>query len=166
MSQPGDIAYGIREIANWVLEYAERQQVSISNMQLNKLVYFAYEHALKKYGRKLTNAKIEAWEHGPVFREIYRSFKESGNLPIASRAQKYNPAKDIVEIVVPNIAENDEKILEEALKNKIRLSASVLRELSHASDSPWAAVWYHEGTTNPGMQITDKLILDSQRNRV
>jgi uncharacterized phage-associated protein len=150
--------YGVREIANWILDYADRRGLSVTNMSLNKLAYFAYERALVQHGRKLTNAKIEAWEHGPVFREIYRSFKEFGDKPIRDRAQLYNPLSDSVETVIPHLSPEDEKIVEESIAPLVRLPASVLRELSHDSRSPWAAVWNHDDPTNPGMQITDTII--------
>lgn len=154
--------YGIRELANWVLDFAKLRNIGLSNMSLNKLVFFAYEHALIRHQRKLTNAKIEAWEHGPVFREIYRSFNDFGSKTITSRAKKYNAVTDDLETVVPHLMKPDEDIIREAIEPLVGLSASVLRELSHASDGPWAATWYHEDPANPGMQISDEVILESR----
>jgi len=130
-------------------------------MALNKLVYFAYEFALKRDGRKLTDAKIEAWDHGPVFREIYASFKKFGSDSIEDRATRYNTQTNTVEIVTPTIAAYDEELMIEALEPLIRLPAYILRELSHDASGPWAAVWHHETSSNPGMEITDDLILSS-----
>lgn len=150
--------YGIRELANWILDYGEEQGVSITNMALNKLLFFTYEHALLKYDRKLTGAKIEAWEHGPVFREVYRSFKDYGDAPIKSRAKRYNSATDLLETASANISGEDLLILEEAIKPLVKLPAYILRELSHADDGPWAATWNHQGKSNPGMEISDQII--------
>ena len=41
----------------------------LTNMKLNKLLYFAQGYYLKKYGRPLFDNAIEAWEHGPVVPE-------------------------------------------------------------------------------------------------
>jgi uncharacterized phage-associated protein len=150
--------YGIRELANWILDFADSRSLAVTNMSLNKLLYFAYEHALIAHGRKLTQAKIEAWEHGPVFREVYKSFNEFGNKPITSRASKFNPATGAVETASPHLLPRDAEIVMEAIANIIHLPASVLREISHADAGPWAATWYHEQTTNPGMQISDEVI--------
>ena len=154
----GDRRYGIRELANWILDYADRRGLAITNMALNKLIYFAYEHALLSAGRKLTNAKIEAWEHGPVFREIYREFSRFGSQPITSRAKKFDPATNSVDIAVPSLTPSDAALVEEAVAPLVRLPASTLRDLSHSDGGPWARTWFHEDTTNPGMQITDDLI--------
>jgi uncharacterized phage-associated protein len=150
--------YGIREIANWILDYADSRGLEVTNMSLNKLAYFAYERALVNHGRKLTNAKIEAWDHGPVFREIYRCFKEFGNKPITSRATLYKPELDRIEVVEPKISSDDAEIILSAVKDLVRLPASVLREISHGTGGPWDVVWNHEGRTNPGMQISDEII--------
>lgn len=153
--------YSVKALANWVLDYAEGQGERLSNMALNKLVYFAYEHALVTTGRKLTSAKIEAWDHGPVFREIYSSFKTFGGDPINSRATRYNTRTNSVEIVNPDIAPDDESLLIEAVEPMIRLPAFILRELSHDASGAWAQVWNHGSSSNPGMEITDEVILNS-----
>lgn len=157
--------YGIREIANWILDFADTRNVSLTNMALNKLIFFAYEHALISHGRKLTKAKIEAWDHGPVFREVYRSFKEFGKSPITNRAAMYDAKSDQISVVIPTIANEDAVIIEEAIEPLVSLPASVLRELSHDAHGSWSAVWHHKARSNPGMQITDSIILSSQPSR-
>jgi uncharacterized phage-associated protein len=157
--------YGIREIANWILDLGERRGTAISNMALNKLLYFGYEHLLVKYHKKITNAKIEAWEHGPVFREIYRTFKEFGDRPITKRAEKYNPTTDKLELAVAEFDEIDREHLMEAIEPLIGLPPYILRELSHAADGPWDKTWNHVDKTNPGMEISDELIYRTFESR-
>jgi uncharacterized phage-associated protein len=157
--------YGIRELANWILDYGDKQGAGITNMALNKLLFFAYEHALINYSRKLTNAKIEAWDHGPVFREVYRSFKSFGDSPIISRAEKYNSATDRLEVAVAAISDADAIIIEEAVRSLVKLPAYILREISHADGGPWAATWHHKAKTNPGMEISDKIIYRTYESR-
>lgn len=153
--------YSVRALANWILDYAEKRQVQVSNMALNKLVYFAYEHALRNDNRKLTSAKIEAWEHGPVYREVYSSFKKFGAAPISERATRYNARTNLVEKVEAELAPEDEKLITEAIDALIHLPAHILRELSHDSGGAWAQVWDNNGTVIPGMEITDEIILNS-----
>lgn len=55
--------------------------------QVQKLLYYAYSIYLVKYNdeynpnnmNKLFNDKIEAWEHGPVIRDVYDRLKFYGN---------------------------------------------------------------------------------------
>ena len=154
--------YSVKEIANWILDYSESQGEQLTNMALNKLVFFAYEYSLVKTGRKLTSAKIEAWDHGPVFREVYSAFKKYGADPITDRATRYNTETNSVQIVIPSIALSDETVIIEAIKPLIRLPAFILRELSHDVAGAWAKVWNHGSSSNPGMEITDAIILESE----
>lgn len=156
--------YSIKEIANWILDFAEREGVGLTNMALNKLAFFAYEYALVHHDRKLTKAKIEAWDHGPVFREIYSAFKTCGANPIRDRATKYDPNTDRVDKVRPTLASDDEQIMIKALEPLIRLPAYILREISHDSHGAWSKVWHHKMPSNPGMEISDDLILASAKD--
>ena len=153
--------YNVKEIANFILDYADSRSIKLSNMSLNKLAYFAYEYMLFSKGISLTGAKIEAWDHGPVFREIYSSFKNFGSEPITTRASSYNSRTNSVNIVIPSIESDDERAIIESIESLIDLPAYVLREISHHSDGPWAKVWHHTTSSNPGMQITDEIILQS-----
>jgi uncharacterized phage-associated protein len=55
----GPNAYSVKELANWILDFAESRGAKLTNMALNKLIFFAYEYSLVTTGRKLTSAKIE-----------------------------------------------------------------------------------------------------------
>lgn len=54
----------------------------ISHLKLQKLLFLAQEHYLYKNGEVLFQEKIEAWEHGPVVREIWNEYNSFRNSPI------------------------------------------------------------------------------------
>jgi uncharacterized phage-associated protein len=151
--------HSIRGVANWILDEADRRRFPVSNMALNKLAYFLYEAYLLSFGTILTRAKIEAWEHGPVFREIYQSFKEYGDKPITGRATFFCPNSEKLERAVAAIPYEDEQFFRETLQSLLPLSASRLRALSHVEGGPWWCVWWYDGEVNPGMEITPEVIL-------
>ena len=62
--------------ANYLLYIMGEAFDDLTNMKLNKLLYFSQGHYLKKYGRPLFNNVIEAWGHGPVVPEVYSTYKE------------------------------------------------------------------------------------------
>jgi len=81
----------VRAIANLVLERADALHIDVSNMALNKIVYFVHcDHLVERHA-PLVSAKIEAWKHGPVFREIYHEFKSWDDSPIKGRATRVDP---------------------------------------------------------------------------
>ena len=151
----------VRSVANFVLGIARDTDVKVSNLAINKIVYFIYVEHLFAYQEPLTDAKIEAWEHGPVFRELYSAFKRFGDLPIADFATKIDPVTG--ESVVCEFESDKVNIafLEAVARQLLQHSASKLRNLSHLPGSPWDKVWNHDQTINAGMEITDEIIFSS-----
>ena len=50
--------------------------IDITNLVLNKLVYFAQVESLRATGKPLFEDKIEAWSYGPVERNVYFTFQK------------------------------------------------------------------------------------------
>jgi uncharacterized phage-associated protein len=155
----------VRAIANEVLDFAESVGVGVSNMALNKIVYFVHCDYLIENEKPLVRAKIEAWPHGPVFREIYHEFKRWDDSPIASRAHKIDPYSGESIIAEAQLCESDKKYVASLIDRYVRFTASQLRALSHTSNGPWDLVWGHDGQANPGMKITDDMIRQSYKGR-
>lgn len=158
------MALDVRSVANFVLDFAARRGREVSNMQVNKVVYFLHADYLAAFSRPLVSAKIEAWEHGPVFRELYHMFKEFDDRPITSRATKIDPESGMRVIVVEEIDAITQRFLEDASERYTVMSAATLRALSHVPDGPWDLVWNHETDTRATMRITDESILDWYRS--
>jgi uncharacterized phage-associated protein len=58
----------------------------ISNLKLQKLLYYAQGFNLALYDEPLFPESIEAWTHGPVVPEVYHEYKDFGSnaIPIPS----------------------------------------------------------------------------------
>jgi uncharacterized phage-associated protein len=75
----------VRKVAEYLLAKADDSAGDgISNLKLQKLVYYAQGFHLALHGAPLFAAPIEAWEHGPVVPELYHAYKHhgSGNIPV------------------------------------------------------------------------------------
>jgi len=154
------MAYDVRALANFVLDLAAKDGRSLTNMQINKVVYFLHVDFLVEFARPLVSAKIEAWEHGPVFRELYAQFKRHGDTGIASQAVAVNPETGQAAKVVYSLQIDEESFLTPLARRYSSMSAAVLRAQSHVVGGPWDRVWNHDTTTNATMRITDDAILD------
>ena len=55
---------------------------SISNLKLQKLLYYAQGAHLALRDEPLFGEPIEAWTHGPVVPSVYRQYKQHGGEPI------------------------------------------------------------------------------------
>lgn len=152
--------YSVRGLANWILDHADGLGVQHSNMGINKLTFFAVEAFLIKNNALLTNAKIEAWEHGPVFRELYQSFKSFGNGAVLGRAKVFSVQSEEFEEARIFLLKDEEAFLREALAPYMFCSAAELRALSHQRDGAWYKVWWYEGHANPGMEISPSLLIE------
>ncbi|MHB1430638.1 MAG: Panacea domain-containing protein [Streptosporangiaceae bacterium] len=68
--------YSALTIAKWFIAWAEAESDELSNMKLQKLLYYAQGHHLAFTGMPLFTEVIQAWSHGPVIPEIYHAFKK------------------------------------------------------------------------------------------
>jgi uncharacterized phage-associated protein len=99
---------------------------SISNLKLQKLLYYAQGLHLAMHGKPLFPEQIEAWTHGPVVPACYHAFKQHGAEPI-STPQGFDPAS-----IPPEVAE----FLDEVYEVYGQFSAWRLRDMTH-EEAPW-----------------------------
>jgi len=74
----------VRKVAEYFLAKADDSiGDGISNLKLQKLVYYAQGFHLALHDGPLFGERIEAWEHGPVVPDLYHPFKDFGaaNIP-------------------------------------------------------------------------------------
>lgn len=80
-----------RSVANCLLDHAERARVPVTNLALQKLLYFAHAIYLVETGEPLVDGYFEAWQYGPVHPAVYQCFKSAGAEAIRCRANALNP---------------------------------------------------------------------------
>ena len=144
--------YSALNIANYFLykaqEAAEEDQELISNLKLQKLVYYAQGLYMAVYGKPLFSDKIEAWTYGPVVPELYHHYKEHNSNGI--RADKnFNPSI---------INRDTKKFLDEIYEGFGQFSAIRLMNLAH-SDQCWIDAGIRNEITCAAMGICLKKYL-------
>lgn len=155
----------IRAIANEILERLWGRGVHPTNMSLNKLTWFVFEDALVKLKLLISPARIEAWEHGPVFREIYSPSKKYGDKPVAELLHEFSRDEKKMTTSRAQLGSSISNLIDNVLEEFGSLSASQLRELSHEIDGPWERVWNSGRKTSAGMVIGPHLIVASAELR-
>lgn len=72
------------DVALYFLFIARRDDAGdiISNLKIQKMLYYAQGHFLAFFDKPLFSEKIEAWKHGPVVKVIYDKFCKYGKLAI------------------------------------------------------------------------------------
>lgn len=152
------MGYDVRGVANFVLDLAESEGVALSNLAINKVVFFLHAHFLVRFDKPLVSAKVEAWKHGPVFRELYREFKSYEDKPIAGRAHRINPEHGKRELCGYQFSKEEKAFLLEIACEYMRLPPRALVAISHESGGPWDQVWNHVASTNASMCISNEII--------
>ncbi|MFC4854882.1 Panacea domain-containing protein [Actinophytocola glycyrrhizae] len=72
--------YNAMTIAKWFIAWAEEEEgADLSNLKLQKLLYYAQGHHLAATGTPLFGEEIQAWSHGPVVPAVYHEFKHYGS---------------------------------------------------------------------------------------
>lgn len=153
------MTYDGRAVANFVLDHADQLGIKVTNLSLQKLVYFCHVWSLIELGKPLIKQSFEAWEYGPVLQYLYREFKKFGSTPVVGRAQQTNPFSGKQERVSQTFDLATEDLLKRVVGFYGRLSAGTLVTLTHADGGPWHRVWHQGGRINPGMHIDDREIL-------
>ena len=67
------------DIANYVILYCLRHNIEITNLKLQKILYFLEANFLFEHRRPLFEDQIEKWKLGPVFPNVYHQFKTFGS---------------------------------------------------------------------------------------
>jgi uncharacterized phage-associated protein len=159
------MTYDAREIANFVLDRCDELGRDISNLSLQKIVYFCHVFVLTVLQRPLIGEEFEAWEWGPVMPYLYREFKSFGDGRISRRATKLDRASGAR--IVANYAIDKEilALLTEVVDMYSQLPAYRLVQISHIKGSPWDQVWNHGKKINAGMRIPNALIAEYYSKR-
>lgn len=72
-------------IAKYFLFLARKENAGevISNLKMQKLLWYAQGHHLSKYNKALFSDRIEAWWQGPVVKNVYIEFRKYENNSIS-----------------------------------------------------------------------------------
>lgn len=107
----------------------------ISNLKLQKILYYIQAEFLVRLDNPIFLAEIEAWRHGPVVPESYYEF----NSHIANNiTNKINDCK--------MIKPEEMNIINNVIRKKMEFSAWKLVEMTHNED-PWKNNYVAGGNT-------------------
>lgn len=139
-----DAAHRLCDQSNWTL----------SNLQLQKLIYIAHMFHLGKTGEPLIREEFEAWDYGPVQPDLYHTAKIYGSAPVKNLFHRTKELDD----------ESDEaRYLDNAYEQLSHRSPSWLVAVTHWDDGAWAGR-YSPGSR--GIHIPNSEILEEYNKRV
>nr|VFJ55553.1 MAG: Uncharacterized phage-associated protein [Candidatus Kentron sp. FW] len=115
------------DVAKYFLSIANEDEDSgISNLKLQKLVYYAQAFHLAIFEKPFFEEEIEAWAHGPVCPAVYHEYKQFGANPITPWSQSNSTP----------FSQEQIELLDEVNEVFGQFSAWKLRDMTH-EDAPW-----------------------------
>ncbi|MCJ7655773.1 MAG: DUF4065 domain-containing protein [Dehalococcoidia bacterium] len=120
--------YKARDIAEYYICCSNDKESGdlISNLKIQKLVYYAQGIHLAATGKALFDDEIVAWAHGPVVEGLYHAYKGYGEGPIEPTSG----------YAIPKFDKSTKQLLDEVYRVLGQYSAWKLRAMAH-SESPW-----------------------------
>jgi uncharacterized phage-associated protein len=113
---------------------------SITNLKLQKLLYYAQGFHLAIFDQPLFWEAIKKWAHGPVVPQAYHAYKEHGSqaIPIA--------------VINPHdYSEKEIELMDEVYSVYGQFSATKLRSMTH-QEPPWADAQENEEISHESMK--------------
>lgn len=138
--------YNVLDVCRYVINYSNDKDYGISNLKLQKVLYFVQAYFLISTPEQCFKERIEAWDFGPVVPEAYREYKQFGssNIPSVSYYVEMN-YEDFWNSKVKKfrdeiISDSDKKRVEAVVDRFSDYSATELVEITH-HQAPWMDVY-------------------------
>jgi len=149
-----------RVIANYLLDVAAGKGIAMTNLKLQKLLFFAHAISLTERKVKLVTGDFEAWQYGPVHPTVYQAFKAAGPKTIDFRAEAFDPVTRIRRPLGKLSDPTIQDICDRVMIHFGRMSAGRLVDVTHAVGGPWHhVVSESKNGANIGLRISDEVIL-------
>ncbi|MFD1674943.1 Panacea domain-containing protein [Alicyclobacillus fodiniaquatilis] len=123
-------------VANNILSRSFEQKKPVTQMKLQKLLYFIYREFYKKTDKRLFNERFEAWKYGPVLPSIYHEFKQFGADPITAYS-KDSKGDSFLLVESPQI----KQVIDEVWTQYRSYSGIELSQITHRIGTPWYKAW-------------------------
>lgn len=119
--------YSVQDVAKCIIYYSNKMLYGVSNLKLQKLLYFVQAKFLVETGVPCFDDEIQAWEYGPVVPSVYREYKCYGGMPLPTSEDR---------AFLKQITDEDKQRIESIVTYFGLYTATDLVKLTHHQD-PW-----------------------------
>lgn len=126
--------YSALEVARYIISRCSSLNRPITNLKLQKMLYFVWVDFYRETRRMLFGDNICAWQLGPVVPEVYYEYCSYAGTPIFL-------------LYTTTIAPRDREILDVIISDYLPVPANVLVDRTHATGSAWDII-YKNGEGN------------------
>lgn len=115
----------------------------ITNLKMQKLLYYVYVWNLVKTGNPCFRVKFQAWPNGPVHPSVYRALKEYKSSPIGEEFTGINNKSEL-KALGDELGKDFVALIDKVYEKYGTKSAFELVSLTH-SEAPWKNAMAREG---------------------
>lgn len=118
--------YDAVELAKEIVYISKENSLYISNLQLQKVMYYVQGNFIKEFKEKAFDDAIECWPYGPVVRRVWRLFNIFGRKPLNNFASES----------VLKLRSEEKNIIIRVLRDKLKMNVWELVDCTH-KEFPW-----------------------------
>jgi uncharacterized phage-associated protein len=152
--------YEARKICNLLIARSYMHSFELTNLRLNKLLFFIHGWGLTSRPHGLIRNHFLAWKHGPVVRPVFDTFKIYGEGKITGPAKYFDyVCGEHRPVTYDDISSDDADIIMRVFASYDHFTTRGLVEMSHAPGGPWHVVytaWSKDNRLN--LRIPNELI--------
>lgn len=119
------MAYKALDIANKIISKTDLEHGdTISNLKLQKMLYYQQGFHLAYFGTPLFDEDIVAWQYGPVVPSVYKEYKSFESNSISTSEESIS------------LSDDEEELFNNVYEEYNQFSAVALMKMTH-EESPW-----------------------------
>lgn len=123
------MAYQVLDIARYMIDSAERNGTPLSNLKLQKILYFEWKDYYRANNCSLFEAAFHAWQFGPVVPKVYYEYFMFGAYPIS---------RNLLESFDDSVIKSEDKsFIDTIIRTYAKKSVFQLVEETHKPGSAW-----------------------------
>lgn len=128
------MVFELAHVTNCILYAANKENIPVSPMKLQKILYFLYKEYWKIADDALFSERFEAWKYGPALMDVYQAFKQYGSKPIKSY---YPDANGNLRMVKKGTASKFDIAFSRVWSLCKGMSGIELSQITHTKGSAW-----------------------------
>ena len=142
--------YSVFDICGYIIQQTSDRDFAISNLKLQKLLYFIQASFMVNRNAVCFADRIEAWDSGPVVPVAHNYYKKYAGLMIPAKeaAQRYIPKTIFDGLYVENnlsaLTKEDAMLIDYIIDKTKNYSASTLSKAIF-KQKPWIDAYYRYG---------------------
>ena len=122
----------VHDVALFFIEIAQEQSKKnlgdpMTNLRLQKLLYFAQGWHLSRYGHPLFEEELLKWPYGPVVKSVYQMYNSNGNKSISTEESLDADA----------FTQEEYSLLLDVVREYDKFATSRLVDMTHEHGTPW-----------------------------